>query len=84
MRSTPDDTQAFLARRLQAPFWPDDAERLHARTEGRAAALALAALALERRSDPGAFTAQFAGSTQIPRDGARRRISAARDNPYLK
>lgn len=68
LRFTPEDTREFLTRRLQTPFSLDDVERLHKRTEGWAAALWLAALALERRSDRSAFIAHFSGSTQTVAD----------------
>jgi LuxR family maltose regulon positive regulatory protein len=46
----------------------DDVERLHARTEGWAAGLRLAALSLARHGDPQRFVAEFSGSERTVAD----------------
>jgi LuxR family maltose regulon positive regulatory protein len=61
LRFTLDETRAFLAD-SGVRLCDDDVAKLYRRTEGWAAGLRLAALALAGNADPGRFVAEFSGS----------------------
>lgn len=63
LRFTPEETADFLRERRALTLNDEQLHRLHASTEGWAAALWLASLALERRPDPTAFIDEFSGSS---------------------
>jgi len=62
LRFSEAEVDFFLRHRRGVPLLPDDVRRLHRSTEGWAAALWLASLALEHRDQPGTFIAGFSGS----------------------
>jgi LuxR family transcriptional regulator, maltose regulon positive regulatory protein len=62
LRFTQAEAAALLTERMRLPLSSDDVARLEARTEGWAAGLQLAALALRDRADAGAFLDAFTGS----------------------
>jgi LuxR family maltose regulon positive regulatory protein len=61
LRFEPEESARFLNDVLGLGLDPDDVLRLHARTEGWAAGLYLAALSLRGREDPAPFITAFAG-----------------------
>ncbi|MBN1121036.1 MAG: protein kinase [Anaerolineae bacterium] len=69
LRFTVEEAAAFLNETMGLGIAADQVEALTARTEGWAAGLQLAALALrEHRSDPAAFIAAFTGSDRYVMD----------------
>ena len=64
LRFSMDETVEFFARRRPTPLLPQDLSRLHQKTEGWAAALSLASLALERHEAPAEFIERFSGSNE--------------------
>jgi LuxR family maltose regulon positive regulatory protein len=62
LRFTPQDTQRLFELRLDTPPSPDDAKRLHQKTEGWAAALSLAVISLARHGVQSDFINRFSGS----------------------
>ena len=62
LRFSEPEASDFLTRRRGMALSPAQVSHLLGRTEGWAAALWLASLALERRRDPAAFLAEFSGS----------------------
>ena len=62
LRFSEPEAQDFLTQRRGMALSPEQVGHLLGRTEGWAAALWLASLALERRRDPAAFLAEFSGS----------------------
>ena len=62
LRFTAQEADDFLTHRRNVALGAEQVGRLHLRTEGWAAALWLASLVLERRSDADAFLAEFSGS----------------------
>jgi len=82
LRFTPDETRQYL-RRFSA-LSAAALERLHGKTEGWAAALWLAALALERQGDGAAFVESFSGTNRgladyLAEDVLARQPPAVRD-----
>src|SRR5690606_31401828 len=65
LRFTDDETAAYLNGAMGVGLADADVAILEARTEGWAAALQLAALALHGRDDPTAFIAEFAGDDRF-------------------
>ncbi len=61
LRFTPDEAVQFLNVTMGLALSPADAQSLETRTEGWAAGLQLAALALRGRADPTAFLQDFTG-----------------------
>jgi LuxR family transcriptional regulator, maltose regulon positive regulatory protein len=61
LRFTPGEVTAYLDETVGPDLAPADIEALEQRTEGRAAALQLAALSLRGRDDVAGFIAGFAG-----------------------
>ena len=64
LRFTMEEAANFLARRRTAPLSPDEVSKLYSKTEGWAAALSLASLALERDDAPHVLIERFSGSNQ--------------------
>ena len=62
LRFTPEEAARFFGATMGLTLTAPDVAALEARTEGWAAGLHLAALALQGRPDPGRFVAGFAGS----------------------
>jgi LuxR family maltose regulon positive regulatory protein len=62
LRFTPQDTQRLFELRIETPPSPDDAKRLHQKTEGWAAALSLAVMSLARHGVQSDFVERFSGS----------------------
>jgi LuxR family maltose regulon positive regulatory protein len=62
LRFTPDEVATYLNDVTGLDLAPDDIAVLEGRTEGWIAALQLAALSMQGRTDIGAFIAQFAGN----------------------
>jgi LuxR family maltose regulon positive regulatory protein len=62
LRFNPEEATVFLNDRMALDLQPADVQQLVARTEGWAAGLQLAALALQGRPDPHAAIRAFAGS----------------------
>lgn len=65
LRFTPDEATAYLNDAMGLALARADIEALEARTEGWIAALQLAALSLQGRSDPAAFIESFAGDDRF-------------------
>ena len=65
LRFTPEEAAAYLNDAMDLTLDSADVEVLEARTEGWIAALQLAALSLQGRSDPAAFVADFAGDDRF-------------------
>ena len=61
LRFTPDEVAAYLNDVIGLDLTPEDIAALEGRTEGWIAALQLAALSMQGRTDIGAFIAGFAG-----------------------
>jgi LuxR family transcriptional regulator, maltose regulon positive regulatory protein len=68
LRFTLEETRAFLSGRPGLTLSADEIEQLHRKTEGWAAALWLALLALERSPAPGSFVARFSGTDRAVAD----------------
>lgn len=68
LRFTHAEAADLLARLLPAALAPELVAQLEARTEGWAAGLRMAAIALERAADPAAVIAAFAGSHRFVMD----------------
>ncbi|MCC5859035.1 MAG: AAA family ATPase [Ectothiorhodospiraceae bacterium] len=68
LRFTPEESRDFLRNQRGLTLSDPQVARLHARTEGWAAALWLASLALERRPEPEQFIAEFSGSSSAIAD----------------
>lgn len=83
LRFTADDATAFLARTLDTPLAAADLATLMARTEGWAAALQLAVLALRGRTDRTAWLATFDGGHRFLLDYVDEEI-LARQSPALR
>jgi LuxR family maltose regulon positive regulatory protein len=62
LRFTEEETRILLSEVLELSLSPEDAARVHERTEGWVAGLYLAALSLRHHDDPSAFIAGFAGN----------------------
>jgi LuxR family maltose regulon positive regulatory protein len=65
LRFLPEEAAAFLEGTMGLRLEPDQAATLEARTEGWAAGLQLAGLALRGHADPAGFVAGFAGSDRF-------------------
>jgi LuxR family maltose regulon positive regulatory protein len=65
LRFTAEEAAAFLADTMRLPLSPAQVAALDARTEGWAAGLQLAALALQDQSDRAGFIAAFTGSNRF-------------------
>jgi LuxR family maltose regulon positive regulatory protein len=63
-----EETTEFFTCRRSIPLSADDLARLHGKTEGWIAALWLASVSLERRSDRSEFIARFSGSHEAVAD----------------
>ena len=61
LRFSAEEARELLTGILDLDLTPEDVARLHARTEGWAAGLYLAALSIQGQPDPAAFVAAFAG-----------------------
>jgi LuxR family maltose regulon positive regulatory protein len=68
LRFSLEETREFFAGRGTVALAADDIAQLHRKTEGWAAALWLALLALERTPAPGSFIARFSGSDRAVAD----------------
>jgi LuxR family maltose regulon positive regulatory protein len=68
LRFSVDETTEFFTCRRVIPLSADDLSRLHGKTEGWIAALWLASVSLERRSDRSEFIARFSGSHEAVAD----------------
>ncbi|HEX9374581.1 MAG TPA: helix-turn-helix domain-containing protein, partial [Roseiflexaceae bacterium] len=68
LRFTPEEAAAFLEASMGLRLPEGQVTALVARTEGWAAGLQLAGLALRDRADPAAFVAAFAGSHRLVAD----------------
>src|SRR5262249_39960638 len=68
LRFTPEEAARFLGKVSGQPLAEADVMALTARTEGWAAGLRLAGLALRGRADPAAFVAAFAGGHRLIAD----------------
>ncbi|NML47247.1 helix-turn-helix transcriptional regulator [Ramlibacter sp. G-1-2-2] len=85
LRFTLDETREFFAGlSTQAALSAEDVEQLHAKTEGWAAALWLAFLALERSPSPASFIARFSGTDRavadyLAEEVLARQVPAVRD-----
>ncbi|MDI3258138.1 MAG: LuxR C-terminal-related transcriptional regulator [Sinobacteraceae bacterium] len=77
LRFSEKEAHDFLVRRRGMALTNDQVARLLARTEGWAAALWLASLALERCSNPAAFLADFSGSNAAIADYLAEDVLAA-------
>lgn len=64
LRFTIEETAEFMAMRRMLPLDKEDLVRLHRKTEGWAAALWLASIALERSEDRTGFISKFSGSNR--------------------
>jgi LuxR family maltose regulon positive regulatory protein len=64
LRFSVEEAAAFLNRRRASRLTADDVLHLHRKTEGWAAGLSLASLALSRHDEPGALISGFSGSSQ--------------------
>ena len=77
LRFSYEDAEAML-RATGLDLAPDQVASLHQRTEGWAAGLRLAAIALRRADDPAGFISDFSGDRAVDRElpdrGAPRRI----------
>ena len=62
LRFTPDEVATYLNDITGLDLTPDDIATLEGRTEGWIAALQLAAISMQGRTDIGGFIAQFAGN----------------------
>ncbi len=65
LRFTADEAAEYLNDAMGLSLTAEDIEVLEARTEGWIAALQLAALSMQGRSDPDAFVAEFAGDDRF-------------------
>ena len=65
LRFTAGEATQYLNDAMAMTLTPADIAVLEARTEGWIAALQLAALSMQGRSDPGAFIAEFAGDDRF-------------------
>jgi len=68
LQFTPEEAAAFLGASMGLQLAAEQVAALVARTEGWAAGLQLAALALRDRADPAAFVAAFTGSHRLVAD----------------
>lgn len=68
LRFAVDEAQAFLNQHLQYGLTTAQVQAVEARTEGWIAGLKLAAISLQRHSDPGQFIEAFAGSHRFVQD----------------
>ncbi|RAR48254.1 LuxR family maltose regulon positive regulatory protein [Paraburkholderia unamae] len=64
LRFSLDEATAFVREQRRLPLQDDDIARLHRSTDGWVAALFLATLSLESRTDYAAFVASFSGSNR--------------------
>ena len=69
LRFTPEEAVQFLNGTMGLVLSPQDVEALEARTEGWAAGLQLAALALRGRADHERFLRDFTGGSCLHRPG---------------
>ena len=85
LRFTPDEVAAYLNDVIGLDLAPDDIAALEGRTEGWIAALQLAALSMQGRTDIGAFIAGFAGDDRYIVDYLVEEVLAAanRTGPHL-
>lgn len=65
LRFTAEEAGDYLADAMDLPLRPEEVEVLESRTEGWIAALQLAALSMQGRSDPSSFVAAFAGDDRF-------------------
>lgn len=84
LRFTLAETTEFLGERRHLALSPDDIATLHRKTEGWAAALWLASLALARRERRSEFVACFSGSDQALADYLADDVLAAQPAPVRK
>jgi LuxR family maltose regulon positive regulatory protein len=68
LRFSVEETQTFMGHRGERAVPPADVHKLHQQTEGWAAALWLASLALERQGSDAGFIEGFSGSSDIVAD----------------
>src|SRR5690606_38156871 len=65
LRFTADEAGEYLNGAMELTLSEDDVDVLEARTEGWIAALQLAALSMQGRSDPASFISEFAGDDRF-------------------
>ena len=65
LRFTTDEAAEYLNGAMELTLTTTDVDVLEARTEGWIAALQLAALSMQGRSDPGSFISEFAGDDRF-------------------
>ena len=81
LRFTPDEVATYLNDVIGLDLTPDDIAALEGRTEGWIAALQLAALSMQGRTDIGAFIAQFAGNDRYIVDYLVEEVLQAQPDP---
>ena len=81
LRFTPDEVAAYLNDVIGLDLTPDDIAALEGRTEGWIAALQLAALSMQGRTDIGGFIAQFAGNDRYIVDYLVEEVLQAQPDP---
>lgn len=83
LRFSLEETRAFFSDRPGLALGPEQLEQLHRKTEGWAAALWLALLALERSPAPASFIARFSGTDRAVADYLAEEV-LARQAPALR
>ena len=81
LRFTPDEVAAYLNDVIGLDLAPDDIAALEGRTEGWIAALQLAAISMQGRTDIGGFIAQFAGNDRYIVDYLVEEVLQAQPDP---
>ena len=81
LRFTPDEVAAYLNDVIGLDLTPDDIAALEGRTEGWIAALQLAAISMQGRTDIGGFIAQFAGNDRYIVDYLVEEVLQAQPDP---
>ena len=81
LRFTPDEVATYLNDILGLDITPDDIATLEGRTEGWIAALQLAAISMQGRTDIGGFIAQFAGNDRYIVDYLVEEVLQAQPDP---
>mgnify|MGYP000031041513 FL=1 len=85
LRFSVEDTAHFFAQRLtRHTLSAQQVQRLHDKTEGWVAALWLAAMALQRTSDPAEFIARFSGSDRAIADYLAEDVLAQQSPPVRR
>ena len=81
LRFTPDEVATYLNDVTGLDLTPDDIAALEGRTEGWIAALQLAAISMQGRTDIGGFIAQFAGNDRYIVDYLVEEVLQAQPDP---